>query len=300
MTIKFTKWAGIKDEGDVTSTKPPYLREGNNVDVDDEGKRVSRREGFGAPIIAGDYHSLWSNAARDLMLGVTGGTLVSIDPQNISMPTIIIRSGLTVGAQMSFDEINNQISYSNGYVLGIIEHNTGGTLPTVSKMASSTMPAGQIVDFYDDRLYTIQGGRVAYSEALDFGRAVPRSAFFWFPGQITMWKSVADGIYASWRNQTVFIRGKKPSEFAVEEVADYAAIPYTSLKFDASLVSSKVPLQGKAVFWMSQKGPCIGFAGGMMLNLALTKVVPQEGITGASVLRKNRKGFYQAISVIQE
>jgi hypothetical protein len=299
MGLKITKFAGKKDFGDKTSTKPPYLREMENVDLDDEGQTISRRDGFGAELISSTgYHSLWHNAAQTLMLGVNGTSLELIDP---SVPsTTVIRTGLTSGLRMDYAEINEQIYYSNGQVLGFVDYQMDGTFPTVTKFGSSSMVPGQLLEFLDDRLYTALGDRLAHSESLDFGRAVARTEFHGFPGTITMLKSVADGMYLSYGNSTVFLVGTKPEEFVVKPVADYSAIPYTAFKFDASLVSSNVPLQGDAVFWQSTEGPCIGFQGGQMLNLALTKVVPQTGITGASVLRENRKGFMQAVSVIQE
>lgn len=301
--IEFNKYAGIKDVGDVLSTRQPFLRQATNVDVDDEGKVLSRREGYGAPIIAGNYGSLWSNKAKTIMLGVNydTGDLVMADPENLSAPTRIIRSGLTTAAGMRMDycEVDGQIFYSDGQTLGFIEAGMDGAFPAITKTGGSRLPAGRILEHHGQRLYSVLGGRVAPSAPLDYGRASLRKDFLWFSGEITLFRSVPDGIYVSYGTTTIFLQGKRPAEFVIREVADYPALPGTAFKFDASLVSSNVPLQGTAAYWMSTQGPCIGFAGGQMLNLALTKVVPIEGITGASILRTNRKGFEQALTILQ-
>lgn len=300
MALKFEKFAGIKDTCDALSTKPPFLREADNVDIDDEGKRVTRRAGHGAALVSGNYHSLWSNRPQTLMLGVTGSSLRIINPADWS--TTIIRNDLTVNLPMDFVEINDQIYYSNGQVLGFIENRQDGTFPTITKFGGSRLPAGQILEQYEGRLYSVMGGRVGYSEFLDFGRSALRKDFLWFPGNVTLFRAVKDGIYCSFGNRTVFIAGRKPSEFSLIPVADYAAIPRTAFQFDASLVSSITPLQGDAVFWCSDQGPCIGFQGGQMLNLALTKKNPLPGVTGAAVLRKTDqtdKGFFQALTILQ-
>jgi len=298
--IAFNKYAGIKDVGDVLETLQPFLRQANNVDVNDEGKILSRREGFGPPIISGAYHSLWSNRAETIMFGVVGDSMAIADPENLTIPTRIVRTGLTPNMSMTFCEIDDQIYYSNGQVLGFIENGVDGTFPAITKSGGSRTPPGQILEYYNERLYSVLGGRVAPSAPLDYGRTNLRNDFLWFAGQTTMFKAVADGIYMSYGNTTIFLGGTRPADFIVRQVADYPALAGTAYKFDASLVSSNAPLQGDAVYWESTEGPCVGLAGGQMLNHALTKVVPLTGSSGASIIRKNRKGFMQALTVLQD
>jgi len=297
--IAFDKYAGIKDVCDVLETLQPFLRQATNVDINDDGKVVSRRDGSGAPLIAGSYHSPWSNRARTVMLAVVGADLVAADPLNLAVPTRVIRSGLTPGLAMTYAEVNDLIYYSNSQVIGFIEAGMDTAFPAITKTGGSRLPAGHILRYYRQRLYSVLGGRVAPSAALDYGRAVLRKDFLWFAGHITMFEAVDDGIYMSYGNTTVFLAGSKPNDFVVKPVADYPAISGTAEVFDASLVSGRVPLQGPAVYWMSTEGPCIGYAGGQMINLALTKVIPLAGHAGASIVRKNRKGFMQVLTVLQ-
>jgi len=299
MTIKLQAFKGIKDVCDAKETQPPYLREASNVDIDDEGKKVSRRPGFGAAFVAGNYHSLWPQrpTPSGLMLGVTGTTLRIINPGG---STTIIRSDLAPNLTMDYVEVNGQVYYSNGQVLGFVENQADGIFPTISKLGGSRMPAGQIIEFYEERLYTIQGGRATYSEPWDFGRTALRKNILQFPGQITMWKAVKDGIYCSFGTQTVFLQGAQPSQFIIIPVSDYAAVRGTVVKFDASLVSSNTPLQGDAVMWYSDKGPCVGLQGGLMINHGMTKYnSPANLVSGAGIVRKTTKGFYQSLTILQ-
>jgi hypothetical protein len=230
------------------------------------------------------------------MLAVTASSLQII---NLDGSTTTIRSDLTPGLAMNYVEVAGQVWYSNGQVLGFVENRANGSLPAITKTGGSRMPAGTLIEYYEELLYTIQGGRATYSEPWDFGRTSRSKNFLQFPGQITMWKAVKDGIYCSFAQQTVFLSGRKPSEFIVVPVADYAAIPGTSVKFDASLVSSNTPLQGDAVYWCTEKGPCVGFAGGQMISYGLTKLALVSGVAGTSVIRKTAKGFHQALTILQ-
>src|SRR5574337_470715 len=302
MTFRLTKFLGIKDDCDELSTPPPHFRVADNVDIDDAGKKVSRRQGYGTALLAGNYHSIWNNRKQTLALGVTGTSLRILNLKEAPITTTIIRNDLNDGLAMDYAEAKNQIWYSNGQVLGFIENRADGILPAITKTGGVRMLPGEIIEYFEDHMYTVTGGRVCYSEALDFGRTALRKNFLWFPGPVTMFRSVKDGIYCSFGNQTVFIAGSKPSDFNIIPVADYPAIPRTARKFDASLVSSNTPLQGDAVYWYSDRGPCIGFQGGQMLNLALTKYKAPTGVSGAAAIRKTAKGegFYQALTIIQK
>ncbi len=302
MTLKFQKFLGIKDDCDALSTNPPHFREADNVDIDDAGKKVSRRQGYGDELLSGNYHSIWNNRAKTLVLGVTGTNLAILNLGTTPATTSIIRSDLRDGLPMDYTEVNNKVWYSNDQVFGFIENRADGVLPAITKTGGSRMLPGTIIEYHEDIMYTVQGGRVCHSVPLDFGRTATRKNFLWFPGPVTMFRSVKDGIYCSFGNQTVFLSGSKPADFTLIPVADYAAIPGTAKKFDASLVSTNTPLQGDAVYWYSEKGPCIGFQGGQMLNLALTKYKAPTGVTGSAVIRRTAKGegFMQALSIIQK
>ena len=298
MTIKLTTIKGINNNSDALATKPPYVREAENVDLDDEGKVVSRRQGHGDELISGAYHSLWPPrpTPAGLMLGVTGATLRIINPD---WSTTIIRSDLNPDLTMDYVDVNGIVYYTNNQVYGFIENRADGTFPAISKTGGSRMPAGQFIEYYEKHLYTVRGGYAKYSAPWDFGRLSLRKSLLRFYGQTTMFQAVKDGIYWSVGKQTVFLQGIRPWEFNVIPVADYAAIRGTARKFDASLVSSNSPLQGDAVFWYSEAGPCIGYAGGLMINYGLTKLNPIAGNNGTAIVRKTTKGFYQALTILQ-
>jgi hypothetical protein len=294
MTIKFTGFKGIRNVGDETATPPPFLREAQNVDIDDN-LLLSRRDGKAA-FIAGAYHSLWSNPSRSLTLAVTGNSLVIVNPGGT---TTTVRSDLTADRPMDYVEVNGQVWYSNGQVLGYVENRADGVIPAVTKIGGSRLPAGDIVEHYEGVLYTVSGGRVRYSEYLDFGRTVLRRNELNFPGRVTLFRAVKDGIYCAFGGETVFLSGRHPREFVVHPVSDYGAVPRTAQAFDASLVSTNTPLQGPALYWMSDRGPCIGYQGGQMINLALTRYNAPAGNAGSTVIRENRKGFWQALTILE-
>jgi len=295
--VKFRGSKGIKNVGDELDTSAPYLREAGNVDIDDAGL-LSMRDGTGPVKIAGDSKSLWNTADRSLALAVIGGNLVAANLK--AGTTTTIRTGVGTST-MGYVEVNNQVYYSNAQVYGFIENMADGTFPALSKIGGSRMTPGSIIEHHAGRNFTCVGGLIRYTAYLDYGRTNLRKDFREYPGEVTMFAAVSDGVFLSYGNTTVFLIGSgHPNDFVVKEVADYGVIPGTVKKFDASLVSSNTPLQGTAVYWESTKGPCIGFQGGLMINQALTKYEPPHtGNTGATIIRQNRKGFMQALTLIE-
>ena len=116
-----------------------------NVDIDDS-KRVSRRTGHSAAVLAGAYKSLWSNGATALAVKAET-SLVQIHP---ALTESVLRTGLTPGLDMSYTSPAALVYYSNGRETGVVEDSrsrTWGLAPPVAQPAASAtggvLPAGR-------------------------------------------------------------------------------------------------------------------------------------------------------------
>ncbi len=294
--IDFTKFRGIKNIGDATQTPAPFLRSAVNVDIDNDGI-ISRRDGRTAAAVAGNFHSMRDFLNHTLTLAVQDTNLVIIDPD---YSVTVVRSGLTAGLRMEYVEVNNQVYYTNGQVYGFVENRRNGSLSTLTKLLSSYMPAGHMIEYYEGRMYVARGGVIIPSEPYDFNRTIQRKDFIMFPGRISLMKAVDDGLYVGYGSGTGFIAGRKPKEFVFKPLTSYDAVPYTGVSVDAELVSGDQPLSGKAVLWESTKGPCLGLNGGVFFNLALNTYSPPDGYEGVSIYRKNRKGTHQMLTILKQ
>jgi len=113
--VTFQKFSGLRNNVAESSFKLDDLSVALNVDLNDDGV-VSRRKGFSAPEIVGDYHSLWSGAG--VCLAVSGTTLNRILP---GYTATALRTDLTTGRRLSYYAVGNRAYYSNGVETGVVE-----------------------------------------------------------------------------------------------------------------------------------------------------------------------------------
>ncbi len=119
------------------------LTAATNVDIDD-AKRIARRTGYSAAVLAGAYKSVWSNGA--VALAVRSETeLIGISPAYVAS---VLRSGLTPGLDMSYTAPAGAVYYSNGLETGVVQdgrsRSWGLTVPTVpvATETGGVLPAG--------------------------------------------------------------------------------------------------------------------------------------------------------------
>lgn len=285
---------GINNIGDPLSLGPDYLVSATNVDIGDT-KLKHRREGYGAALLAGNYHSAKTFFGNTLCLAVTGTSLRIVNPDWSSH---IIRNDLTPGLRMSYVEVNDEIHYTNSQVIGFVKNRADGAFPAITKIGGSRMPAGHLIEYHNGVLLVARGGDIFHSMPHDLGRTELRRNFFSFPGRMTLMRSVFGGLFVAY-GKTSFLAGLTPKEFTVRDLTEYDAIPHTDTEFDAADLGGDQPMTGKGIFWESTKGPCIGLPGGIFFNLALNKYTPPAGASGASIQRVNRKGFNQFLTILQ-
>src|SRR5574340_1597454 len=135
----FKAFTGLRNDVQSERMEAGDLVAADNVNIDSSGQ-LSRREGR-TLALAGDYHSLW--AAGDVCLMVGGTTLYRVAP---GYTTTALRTGLTAGAKMAYQAINERVYWSNGRESGVIEAGASRSwgLAVPAHQGTATATAGSL------------------------------------------------------------------------------------------------------------------------------------------------------------
>jgi len=133
--IVYREFTGVRNDVGPERFGPGDLVAADNCDLDSTGK-LKRRRGF-APVLAGDFHSLWSDG--DLCLMASDSELLRLLP---NYTTITLRDDLSSVARMAYCRVNERVYYSNGYQTGVVENGASrswGIAPPVYQPAAAAI-----------------------------------------------------------------------------------------------------------------------------------------------------------------
>lgn len=108
-------------------SKASWLRVADNVDIGANGF-IRRRDGFAAPVVAGGWHSLWSDE-KDAY-GVFNGDLVHIDHRSMARTAAVSGVG---HARVSYDRLpDGMVYWTNGTRIGRLSGSVARELVTTA------------------------------------------------------------------------------------------------------------------------------------------------------------------------
>ena len=263
-----------------------------DVDVNDTGKRISRRKGYTRQTTSA-AHSLFCDKGPCLFVAGTGLYELHADYSSTLLTTV------AENARMSYAEVNGRVYYQNGYEKGYIKDSGAHTWergtyygPDTDRVFSDP-PIGTIVRHYRNRMYIAQKNVLWYSEPGDFGRFDLARGFLMYATDIRMVRPVEDGIYVSDSTASYFLKGSTPLEFVQIHVAPYPAIEGTDTSFFGSLIFGNEGITimegpGIAAMWLSEEGVCYGGPNGFF-NVTLDKIADiPAGLTGSGLVHKGK------------
>lgn len=164
---------------------------------------------------------------------------------------------------------------------------------------ASPAPAGDIVEIWNGSTFVANGNLVHYSDPYALERFRLGTQFLQFPGVVTMFAAVNDGIYVSTLEKTWFLTGNDPSALKSRELFDYGALPGTATKtVYEDIKAEEGGYSGKAVFWASPQGACLGLDGGMASNLTEKHFAYTSGQRGSGIVRRAR-GYTQYLAALE-
>lgn len=259
----------------------------NNVDIDDNGK-LHRRPGFGGSIYSGSsIRSFWANDKIGLF--ADGTNLKHLNGYGV---TTTIIADINSTETFCYVEHGSLVYFSTISIIGYINADTATPypFPEPAQTFKIKMVGGQILEFYNNRLYAASGANLFFSDATVPTRMDNRKNAIAFPSRITMVKSVDDGIYVSDSDHVYFEAGGDPSDFREIGKLDVPAIEGMSITAPA-----KGKITKKRVYWMTKKGLYAGYNEGVVepMQRGLFSV---DGLVSGTAMIKD--GTYQQLVMI--
>jgi hypothetical protein len=256
-----------------------YLTSGVNIDIDGEGM-IHDRDGYAAASYSGTgIHSLWGNG--ETCLFVEGSDLKIL---NLDYTATTVRA--SVGAPlMAYVDVARRIYYTNTLVIGYVKDRTGYTFAAPTMTYKSPMPAGQLIEWYNGRLYVAKDNVLWASDPMYPSQTDSRKGFKQFQGRIGMMRAVREtGIYVGDSFKTYLLAGLDMNDFSLVDIADFPPIPGTDVEIDGSKLPE--PIAGKVLLWLSKYGVCLAGKGRLFRTLTRDTYWPASTAQGAAVVRE--------------
>ena len=292
--LEIQSFLGIDNTSDAVSRSVQrkggiYFSAMDNVDIDDNGK-PHRRVGYGSAVVTGTkIRSLWAN--DDICLYAKGTIFYKLNTDNSSTELV---TGVDPDDTFAYVEVGNFVYFSNSSIVGYIDTRVGtaSSFSTPTETFKEKMVGGQVLEFYNSRLYAAHGSNLYFSDPTIPTRMDNRKNAIAFPTRIKMVKAVSDGIYVSDSDKIHFLSGRSPTEFVSRIVSDIPAVEGMSV----SGMVKKRKMITKSVYWIGSNGcPYEGYSEGIV-------VAKQEGLFALSDLESGtaiiKSGTYQQLITI--
>lgn len=186
----------------------------------------------------------------------------------------------------------------------VISDEPNAGVPLTTQFAGPP-PPGNIVRIFNGIAYIIAENVVYYSDPYNLELFRPDVNFMQFPGQVTLWDHVNDGIYVATADTdtvdgtTWFLSGTRPDQFVGAAVFNYGAVFGTSDAIETTFLGKQGEKEGRsAVLWISRHGVCLGGDGGNVQNLTEMRHSFPSAVRGASLIRRAR-GMIQYMTALQ-
>ncbi len=264
------------------SFKTTYsLREARNVEIDNTFMLASRK-GSMLKLSGSDIHSGWSNGKVAFFIDGTVLYKFSWDGANYSSLSLL--TGLERGARMSYVEVNDRVYMTNGAYIGYYKNGLMNNLAAPVTNYKMSLPPGKFITYMKGQLFVAKGKVLYISDALCDHYDI-RTGFRIFNNNITMLKSINDGIYIA-DGDTWFLSIVDDSDFLKRlAILDVDSIPYTDVIINGKDISGGMP--ENFLMWTSTKGICIGDSKGNVLIPTLDKYNMPGKVIGTAVIRNN-------------
>lgn len=161
------------------------------------------------------------------------------------------------------------------------------------------MPTGDMVRWYNGRLYTAKFGTLSFSEAHRPHLYSLAHNTIQFSGWISFVEPVADGIYVGDARGVWFLAGGDPTKFTLRRVSTHRAIHRSSVIVPARHFPEKiVQTDAPVAVWLSTAGYIVGMQGGGIVELHSDRIQVPTGLLGRStlLLREGRKQIITTVN----
>ena len=217
---------------------------------------------------------------------------VSLDPR-VAYVRIYV-SDVDGTMMYKYADIVNGITSYNIYVTytptGSVFTGFGQKLETQNM---GVMPVGgQLVEYYNGRLYVAKGNIVYFTEPLRYGLHNPVHGYYMFPERVTLLKAVDAGLFVS-SDMTYFIDGSPQPTTKGSTVDLKPVLPYKAIEG----AHCNMP-KTKDVMWLSERGVILGKQDGSATNVTEKRIAMDVAARACmGVLESN--GFKGVLTVMR-
>lgn len=301
-TVHYGRCLGIWNRVEPDMIKHPNpeddsyaLYTGLNIDIDNIGD-VSRSSGYSLPVFAGKCHSMWSDKAELRGFFVRNGSLFTFGPTE---GEVLLATGLGDG-QMSFAEVDENVYFSNGSVIGYIDSdNNVHPIETPEEALKSPIPPAHYLEVYKGSLYGLIDDILWYTDAGKYRQFDPERNIRRVDGTGTMLKATADGLFVGTDKEAIFLQGDDPRSFALSQVSKFGVLPGTVDTVEGTLVTTDGLGTGRFVIWTGVESVCVGGPGGRVVKLSNAHFKLPEGKTQGAAIVRIIDGFCQYITTLK-
>jgi len=291
-------------QGGRTNGYAVELAQAVNISIDERGL-ASLRQGDSL-VNAGSYHSAFCKGGDCFVVEERPDDaaimqVVSVDPLTL----IGVRSSLTKGLRMCWDQSGLDVFYSNGVQNGYIRAGVSAAWPTNTyqgptadmQFATSVPKANHIAFRPGGQVLIAVGNAVLANHApFQYGLFNTRSAAIAaFATDVTLLASVKEGFYVSDGSKTWFFRQMQGWYVYKQELVEAAPALLGSLAHDSVVLREVgIEMDGAGRIWASALGVCLGTDNGTFINLTREKIRYPAGYTAGACLVKDYSVIHTA------
>jgi len=266
-----------------------YFQSAKNVDLTNKG-HVRRRDGYRTrqTFTGQTVHSLWADGPDCFFMLDDGLCRLNED-----LSYTILLSGFGP-LSMNYVKMYNKTFFTNFTEIGWIDEDGVSALPSPTDNFKNPMPAGQLIEAYNNSLYVARGNLLYYSDPTMPAQYDYRRGIIPFPSRITMLKAVDDGLWVSDSENIYFLGGSTGFDFAAAKRAEYAVIERSAVGMDGKYLGTDSV--SRSILMLTHQGICLGSTGGNFLNLTDERYHGTEGfIVRDAAVRITRESYQYII-----
>jgi hypothetical protein len=259
------KFIGINNVDDAVRLEPKVvdreylvpLLQANNVDIDNSYS-LSSRSPYTTVKAGTDIHSLWSDG--NVCFYADSGSLLKLDSL---YNTKTLRTGMQLGARISYAPWNERYYYTNRCQIGYVMYDTAYNLSDPDIRYKLPLPAGQLIEYYKGCLYVAKDDCLYISDPLCDYYDI-RDGYKRMKGDISLLRAVDTGIYIG-DDVVRFMNGKGGDDFEIEEVYPHRPVMFTDIRQSGRDIGGGVV--GNVALFTCDNGICVGTNTGLVENL---------------------------------
>lgn len=225
-------------------------------------------------------------------------------------------AGIIVSVVASIDStvgyINVYATSTNGEVFWFLttlsDINTSFTINSFTQYSNIGLdtqfldqpPAGNIIAYYNGRIYIAYGATVWYTEPYRYELINLADNYLMFASNVTMIHAVQDGLWLATDDETFFLAGPDVPFQKINK--DNAGVIFgTSVLLDGADFGIEKSYTGPVVMWASVKyGFCAGLNTGQLVYMTVNKyVLPSTYSSGCGIIKKEDDGIQYNVSLKQ-